>query len=137
MRFMTLPRVPVALAVAVVALVPAGCSKPRFEMGTVTGRVTRGGEPLTSGAIYFLPQHAMAAVGGIGPDGRYELRSRRSGDGAAVGRHRVFVSQAPGDGAVPGPAVPQKYQDVATSGWEADVQPGKNVFDFEIPADGT
>ena len=131
------PKILVLFVLGMAGIGLCGCGRPKFEMGTVTGRVTLGGIPLQSGAIYFLPQHAMAAVGNIGPDGRYELRSRRSGDGAAVGRHRVFIKQAVEEGVSRGPAVPQRYEDVTTSGWEVEVKPGKNVFDFDIPAVGT
>jgi hypothetical protein len=107
-----------------------GCGGSPFPMGNVTGRVTYGGEPLTSGVVYFLPQHAMAAVGPIDATGRYRLRSRREGDGAAVGRHRVFLAV---DADRLGAIVPDRYRDPATSGWEVEVKPGDNVFDFVIP----
>jgi hypothetical protein len=128
-------------------------------MGKVKGKVTVGGVPVTSGAILFYPAEGPGAVGDIGPDGTYTLRTHKAGDGAMIGSHKVAIhSTSVGPGSmqepkslddelrgspantgkvlVPGKitwVVPEKYSTPAQSPLTAAVKSGQNTIDFEIP----
>jgi hypothetical protein len=131
-------------------------------LAKVSGRVTVGGRPVTSGMIMFYPASGPGAVGEIMPDGTYTLTTYRSGDGAAIGTHAVAIHatsigagslveaksiadelRVPGQPAsgkilVPGQVrwlVPEKYSLPATSPLTAEVKPGDNSIPFEIPAE--
>jgi hypothetical protein len=144
------------LAVALSCVLLAGCGGPR--LGTVSGRVTVGGEPVTSGVVMFQPDDGPAAVGAIGPDATYTLTTRKPGDGALVGRHRVTIqatkvgpgrlvepksieeeierSRQRGKVLVAGAVtwlVPQKYAQLETSELTATVAAGANTIDFDLP----
>jgi hypothetical protein len=148
-------RVPAPLAAALLAAV--GCSPaPTAE---VTGTVTVGGKPVPEGRIAFYPHNGRAAVGTIGRDGRYTLTTFADGDGALLGPHKVTIdarrvtmaAAAPepksleeelaGKGKLlggPRPVVewlvPAKYAEPGSTTLTADVKPGRNTIDFEIPA---
>jgi len=56
------------------------------------------GQPISSGRIIFQPfkegkakEVGKAALADIDPNGRFELMTNRSGDGAVVGKHTVQV----------------------------------------------
>lgn len=136
----------VAAAVAFAAVLGCGAG---YELDTapVSGVVTVDGEPLTGGTIYFTTGRGRGAGAKIQPDGSYELRTYRDGDGAAVGLNKVGVTaydnmalyyqQAAGEsagGGRPRPLIPPKYFDPETSGLEFDVKAGKrNQADFDLP----
>ena len=150
-------RLAFAAATTSVALTMAGCGSR--GMGQVKGKVTVGGAPVTSGAIMFYPAEGPGAVGDIGPDGTYSLRTHKPGDGAVVGSHKVAIHStgvgpgsmqepkslddelrgSPGNSAkilVPGKitwVVPEKYSTPAQSPLIAEVKAGQNTIDFDIP----
>ena len=87
------------IAVLAAALLTVGCSGPRF--GSVRGRVTCQGKPVTRALILFAPMPAGEGDKESGKpcgmaldaDGRFSgLTTFRPGDGALVGRHRVVVT---------------------------------------------
>jgi hypothetical protein len=128
----------------------------------VSGRVTYNGKPVTAGRIMFYPESGRAAVGQLGPDGRYTLTTLQPGDGALLGSHRVAIEatrvgpgsyQAPrsleeevelsrkgapgGKVLVAGKVewlVPEKYARPETSGLTATVRSGPNEINFDLPA---
>jgi len=147
-RFLLRPACPWA-AVALLAL--TGCSN-RPETAPVVGSVTLAGKPLEEGRIMFYPDEGRPAVGAV-ENGRYELTTFDSGDGAVLGTHRVTVTatkvgadaQMPASfeeelaGKAPVPAkynvqwlVPEAYSRRESTPLSAEVEPGKNVLDFEI-----
>src|SRR5579875_157327 len=86
-----MPRMPLCGGVVVAALTVLGCGHDE-ALTPVRGRVFFRGQPLPVGTIVFTPDaepggHGPLAIGEIGPDGRYSLRS---GDkpGAGPGRPR-------------------------------------------------
>ena len=61
----------------------------------VMGTVKLEGKPMTSGRVLFLPiGGGKQAIGKIEEDGRFELTTFKSGDGALVGRHHAVVLKA-------------------------------------------
>src|SRR5262245_37564353 len=90
------------LAGCLLGLARPGCGGLR--LGKVSGKVTVGGKPVTTGTIMFHPASGPTAVGAIGPDGSYTLTTIKKGDGAVVGSHRVTIeatSVGPGSMAEP------------------------------------
>mgnify|MGYP003344620437 CR=1 FL=1 len=128
-------------------------------MGKVQGKVTIGGEAVTSGTIMFYPAEGPGATGAIGADGSYSLSTHKLGDGAVVGTHKVAIhSTSVGPGSMEAPKslddelrgspsasakvlvpgkvtwlVPEKYSTVEQSGLTATVKAGPNTIDFDIP----
>src|ERR1700687_5390629 len=89
----------VLLACCLLGMALTGCGGPR--LGKVSGRVTVGGKPVTSGTIMFHPDAGPTAVGTIQPDGTYTLTTGKPGDGAVVGAHRVTIqSTTVGEGSL-------------------------------------
>jgi hypothetical protein len=109
-----------------------GCGHDEERLTTVRGKVFYQGKPLAGGTIIFTPDPER---GGSGPmsyaeiqaDGSYELRTSR-GMGAMPGWHRVTVTEASGQGHLPG-----KFSDPEQSGECREVQEGQaNVIDFHL-----
>ena len=122
-----------------------GCGGSGLSLGTVSGKVTCQGKPVTVGTVVFVPEKGPSASGALDANGRYALSTKSPGDGAVVGKHRVIVSPPtkglplePGKRPSPRTVVkpisniPLKFQNVKTSGLSADVRPGNNAFDFDL-----
>lgn len=81
-------------------------------LAPASGRITFGGAPVATGTVLTLPSndYARPAIGTLGPDGTFELRT--DGElGAAVGVHRMcVVSNSSG---VPRSLVPGRYRNMA------------------------
>jgi hypothetical protein len=85
------------LAVAVVA----GCGEKEVWLPEVTeqaypasGKVfLPGGRPLKAGRVELIPvkEPGKIAVGEIGPDGSFALKTREPGDGAVPGEYKVRI----------------------------------------------
>jgi len=142
------------LSVAALILLLAGCGGPsRPATAPVSGRVTYQGKPVPLGQIVFYPENGRPAVGSIGPDGSYRLTTFETvGDGATPGRYRVtiqamrvtggghaktFDEELRGGGS-PGPAkvewlVPEECSRPETTPLMAEVKPGSNTIDFNLP----
>lgn len=108
----------------------------------VSGVVTLDGNPLPRGTIQFVPDKSKGtegatAVGTIGPDGRYTLKTAGV-EGAIVGFHKVGVralQEEPEDETAPPPPplIPPRYFNPDTSGLTAEVKADQdNVIDFPL-----
>ena len=121
-----------------------GCS--RANVGHVAGRVTLDGQPVREGTIVFQDLARGISVNAtLQPDGTYVARTYDL-DGLPPGSYQVAITPRKfGDGQTPlveapptqaAPtvtAIPAKYQDVASSGLTATVQPGSNpAFNFAL-----
>jgi hypothetical protein len=145
-----------AVAVAALCLlVVQGCGRSRPETSPVTGHVTYGGKPVSSGRIVFYPSHGRSAMGTIEPDGSYRLTTFDPGDGALLGRHRVTIEatrivRAPqpknlgeesqfngvaANGLAVLWLVPEKYSRPESTPLTAEVTRGKNTIDFKLVAE--
>ncbi len=143
------------LAVLLVALL--GCGESGPAMGTVSGRVTFEGEPVPVGTVRFWPQSGRPATGDLDEQGRFELTTFESGDGALVGSHTVTIDAHVVEGAAPkmdsleqemevfsDPStprvraqrirwlVPERYSTPKGSQLTATVEPGENQIDFPL-----
>ncbi len=150
---------PLAIAAAT-ALAAFGCGEPGPPpLAKVHGKVTRKGEPLTTGSVLFVPvapkeegSRDYPAGGPIGQDGSYELTTIDPGDGAAVGEHKVVVISMTGGAEAPTgfyegesskakapkpatlkSAIPGKYAAPETTPLSFTVKPGENTFDIDLP----
>jgi hypothetical protein len=113
-----------------IAILP-GCGKgDRPPLGTVHGRITLDGKPLSGARIGFVPKEAGRESSGItDAEGNYELKYLRDAMGAKVGGHKVSISTAH-DRARTTETVPAKYN--VNSTLEKQVAAGDNVIDFEL-----
>ncbi len=126
----------------VVACLLCGCGAPRGPACyPVRGQVQQGGKPLAEALVAFYPLDAppqpfpkpMAHTDG---EGRFELMTFVTGDGAPPGRYAITVElRAPrqvGEEIVrDGPSLlPARYARPETSGLNAEVVAGEN----EIPS---
>jgi hypothetical protein len=128
------------LALAVLALASGcrGADSPRTY--PVKGKVTYNGKPVPNGTITFVSASGQAATGEIRPDGSYELKTFRRGDGAVPGEHKVVIvamedtaSKLPEQrGGTPPPIIPDKYTSVATTDLRAEVKAEPNTIDFTL-----
>ncbi len=120
----------------------AGCSGRYPATVPVHGTVRMDGKPLAGGRIDFRPEEGRLATAAIDPEGRYALTTFRPGDGAVPGTHRVTVTfgretKQPIEEGIEQPiewVVPQRYGDPATTPLRADVSPGNDRIDFDLPS---
>lgn len=90
----------------------AGCGSG-LDIAPTRGTISVKGEKLTHGRVMFMPiGGGQPAVGEIQPDGSFVMSTVDEGDGALVGEHSVQITQR-----------------------EDDVEPGKQAYNFESPAD--
>lgn len=129
-------------AIALAFLLGCASDPPR---GEVRGRVTLEGKPLAAGRVIMEDSATGEALtAAIQSDGSYEMKSHL-GAGLPPGTYRVAVSpqaMARGDEVVlagdapqasSGPAIPDKYQSVASSGLVITVEADSNPpFDFDL-----
>ena len=129
-------------ALAALLAVAVGCGGP--HRGAVTGEVTLDGQPIEGGQISFIPTDGTTGQPAWGKieGGRYSIPAA---EGPAVGTSRVeirwnrktgkkipAVPPAPPDTMIEltAEAVPTRYN--AQSELTAEVQQGKNTFDFKL-----
>ena len=132
-----------ALAFALSAILSAvgGCGRP--QTAPVSGTITVDGAGVGPGTVIFLPAEGSrftdSAMGHFGADGRYQLSTFSSDDGAILGTHRVIVqaradteSEYGEESDIDQNAIPLLYADPKMSGLTAEVQPGENTIDLEL-----
>lgn len=139
-------RLAFAACVAGAALIlPAGCGS---DLASVSGTLTLDGKPLagtenTNVTIMFYPETGSGAPSAAMTDesGHYKL-STGSQAGIAPGPYVVtlsaseFSEPAPGGGAPRRRILtPAKYANPSQSGLRAEVQPGRNTFDFDLKSE--
>lgn len=117
------------------------CSRSSVPRGTVKGKVTLDGLPLTSAAIFFESDATKTAMQvNLGAEGEFEAKSYNT-SGLPVGNYKVAISPGgvmdPDDAPMlagknksvakgPAPLIPVKYTTTATSGLSAVVNEGDN-----------
>jgi len=120
---------------ALVVLGFCGCGSGLVD---VEGRVTLDGEALESGTVVFTAEDKPMAVGELGDDGRYRLRTGED-PGVLPGDYQVSISayrtRASVDGSgepIPELLTPAKYNNAATSGLTAAVGGGDDEINFDL-----
>jgi hypothetical protein len=146
-----------ALAAAV-----EGCQRgPTWDLAQVEGTVTKNGRPLRGIEVIFVADSDSGTVGPrtlgrTDEAGHYRLRADSGGDGAVVGKHRVLFFDAETAskrrrGGTPGmplmkeekmperkkaedaPRVSPRYGRFDETPVRAEVHPGPQTLDFDIP----
>lgn len=122
-----------------------GCGQRATPRGTIRGKVTLDGRPISSAVIVFenLSQ-GISQSANLAADGTYEMRTHE-GAGIVVGEYHVAIRPGTiGTGEVPLVAnpkaspiapsdIPDRYQHPATSQLTVTVVEGNNVdADFEL-----
>lgn len=111
-----------------------GCgSGDRPELGTVSGKVTMDGQPLSGLIVVFKPDEGRAAVGETDSEGIYELEYLDGVAGCKVGPNTVSFEWPLGAGGKP---IPQQYT-AGRSTLKKDVQAGSNEINLEITSGGS
>ena len=110
-------------------LIALGCGdSDRPELGTVTGNVTMGGKPLSGVIIVFKPEVGRPATATTDEAGHYELTYSYGVEGSKVGPNTISFEWPLGEAGAP---IPAKYAP-GRSSLTKEVQPGDNVFDFDL-----
>ena len=71
-----------------------GCGPPGLpNMVPIRGTVTLDGKPLSTGKVLYLPSvpGGRQASGEISADGKFQLTTLRTGDGAQAGDYKIVV----------------------------------------------
>ena len=154
---------PVAIVAIVVSSTSPGCNagdggSKGPPVYPVTGVVKLKGQPVAGADITFnLKDGSGSSFGRTDANGKYELTTRKSNDGALPGDYLVSIAKADdaaaapqkfisqddpnynpfaGKNPTPKPAsksgIPEKYGDVKTSGLTARVNAEKNSIDFDL-----
>ncbi len=123
-----------AAAGLVLLFAAAGCGNP--EMGRVSGRITNGGKPVAGVMVMFYTPNRPVSRAITDADGRYTLSTRRLGDGAYAGRHKVALDlmfNPGGGGAVEAGSIAPDVRDFGKTPLEAEVKAGtSNTCDLDI-----
>lgn len=111
-----------------------GCAGDHPDVGSVTGKVTLDGQPLSKATVTFQPSSGRASYGVTEDDGSYRLDYMDGVKGALIGQHKVTVrTEIPGEDGQPPIAkekLPAKYH--SRTELTADVKAGSNTFDFPL-----
>lgn len=101
-------------------------------LGSVTGTVTKDGEPVSNIILFFKPDVGRAATATTDADGFYRLEYVKGVPGTKLGPTTVLLEWPVGyrDGF----PIPSRYVGL-TSELKLDVEKGSNVFDIEIEPD--
>jgi len=112
----------------------AGCAGGP-PTGSVSGKVTCNGAPLSAGVVLFSnPQTGVGASAALDASGTYTIKS------IPTGQYQVAIQPPPPPAphemqqasAAPRASIPQKYQDPKKSGLTATVKEGANTQDFAL-----
>ena len=108
-----------------------GCSEsPEGRSSVVTGKVTLGGAPVSTGTVLFMTEGGHAATAELEPDGTYTVQCRPDHFKVAVTPPSDPDPEAATDGNAPKPkssgqAIPRKYRDLSSSGLNFEVKEGR------------
>lgn len=123
------------LECALVCALVIGCSaKPTGmpDVAPVTGTVTLNGEPLAGASVIFQSESGHSAMGTTDSSGSYQLTAPGNQKGAVIGLNKVKINSkldGPPDPNWKDP-IPARYN--SASELSAQVNPGKNSFDFAL-----
>jgi hypothetical protein len=147
-----------ALWIACAIVAACGCSGPGVTFAPVEGALTRNGRPVPNAQVIFLADDTQGprATGVTDDAGRFQLTADDGTVGAPVGRHRVCVIDAtvtaerfglvakqhapeaaaklaPPKSTTKGPPIPPEYGRPAETPLRAEVRPGAQTIDLQIP----
>ncbi len=125
------------LTTGIFSLAAAGCGRDA-NIIPVEGKVTDlEGQVIPELAGFTVEFESLeakvSAVGEIQADGSFRMTTKRSGDGAWRGKHKVLIIHPDSGGDVPVPKVIlPKYEKYETSELEAIVESGGNPIIFKV-----
>ena len=124
-------------AVFSLMIMMVGCGGPPADMGFVTGVVTLDGDPVGNASIVFYPAGARSSSGFTDAAGNYELAQTRDRKGAAIGTHKITITQDASDleENVKRVKLPGKYGDQKKTDLTKTVEGGSNVIDLELKSE--
>ena len=104
-----------------------GCGPGEPPTGSVAGKVTFGGKPLTSGVVTLINETTgVGASVELDSSGSYSIPPIRTGTYQAA----IHSTPPPPGGRLVRLGIPEKYQDISTSGLTVTVEEGDNAKDF-------
>jgi hypothetical protein len=136
-----------------------GCGDGGPELATVTGKVTKAGQPLASISVTFTPVSGSVSSAGLtDAEGKFSLQSAAGNDGAIIGKHKVTLSAKASENAPVGfdammksrkaaeggkrgqlkedksdQGFPAEYGDAKKTPLEYEIKSGSNDFEIAIP----
>jgi hypothetical protein len=121
-----------------------GCSKQGPDIFQVSGKITRGGQPVADLIVHFVPAQGRPSWGQTDNEGHYELHYVAKRMGAVTGAHRVFVTKRENPdaaGLLPGQSAPlsavqraifSRYGTLEASPLTSKVEHDRQVIDFAL-----
>lgn len=115
-------------------LTAAGCQNG--TTGSVSGKVTHKGTPVTTGTLnFFAPDKGVGADAKLGSGGEFTFATP-----LPAGKYKVYIQPPLPEQLPPGSKpkkqeklnVPLKYQDASKSDLYREVKPGKNEFPIDL-----
>jgi hypothetical protein len=132
----------VLLGSLVICSLATGCGKSK---GTVSGKVTYQGKPLTSGLVTFVPEKGAAVYSPIDAEGKYRVENVPLGLAKiSVGEGNAGNQEAPPKPRNPGGMtefmvpknkglnIPAKFKDPEASGITHQVEQGTRERDIDL-----
>ncbi|QDU73189.1 hypothetical protein Pan97_01560 [Bremerella volcania] len=120
-----------------------GCGGSGNPIGTVNGKVTLNGEPVSEAYVMFEPvEGGRSSFGITDTDGNYQLTYMAENDGALVGEHTVRITTQRGAkrddrGQITQPGVKEKFPPEynTESTQQVTVESGRNEINFDVISD--
>ena len=106
-----------------------GCGPAEPPSGSISGKVIYNGQPLTSGVVTLINETTgVGASVELDSSGGYYIQSIRTGQYKAA----VHSVPPPPGGKAVMLNIPEKYQDIQTSGLSVTVEEGENTADLKL-----
>lgn len=112
----------------------AGCAPQAYEGRTakVSGKVTLGDAAVSAGNVLFMMEDGHAASTVLGTDGTYSTECRPGTYKVAVTPPELVDPLAASGNSQARVSIPNRYQDLGTSGLTIDLKEGDNRFDIPL-----
>ena len=124
--------------VAILAVVWLGGCTSAEPTGTVSGKVTLEGEPVTEGVVSFLSESGYSTTADIQPDGSFSVTG-----GMPADKYTISVSPpeptealAPGEAEMAKSPIPRGYFDESTSDIVEEIKEGENTVTIDLKSSG-
>jgi len=118
------------LGLCLIGGVLSGCQSASSGTIAVTGKVTKGGQPLEGAAVTFVPPVAAegkAASGTTDASGAYKLTTFVNGDGALPGSYKVRITKFAGAAASSASVGSEAKPEDVDAAYKAMEKKGQNV----------
>jgi hypothetical protein len=119
----------------------SGCGKPSLPLVPVSGKVTVGDKPVTSGQVTLIPlekneNQKDSSSGSIDENGEYKIFTG-GGEGAPLGKYKVTVTplmMPSGNTKAPSAPFARKYGDATATTLKIEVvsNPAAGAYDLKL-----